>query len=271
MAYSFDRFLGQDDEEQKVQGQAAPAMAASFGPAPVAAPAPASPNPQPQPAAGSGSGFVNFDRILNANRDAATATAGGMYADAAKKGDVAQGKINEAKNVYDSENASFRAAGNYGGQYKSMADLGGMYQGAMKSAYEAQQGVQALQSDAGRQAVLENKYGKTGNYSPGASRMDAALTGAVGGQKFAGLNQRFGKLTQSLTDANAAAAKSYNPNAPTATGPAAPTPGDSIEKEIQTAYTEYSNAVAAGKPADVVQKLGDEYSRLKKLQRKGVA
>lgn len=122
MAYSFDRILKDDDDNDLAQpgtvtfgGQAAPAAGSAMMPAAQArSVGSTAQNPGgPSAPSGNSSGFINFDRILSANSSGANRVAGELAGDVQAKGQEASTNIRRLKEGFDENN---NAA--YGDQYK---------------------------------------------------------------------------------------------------------------------------------------------------------
>lgn len=97
----------------------------------------------------------------------------------------------------------------------SLADTQG-YGAAYDAAKKAQEQTQALGSVSGREAMLREAAGGKGagaagtraqGYTQGASRLDSALTGRAGGNRFRELRSQYGGLTRALDEANAESAR----------------------------------------------------------------
>lgn len=232
MAYSYDRIL-KDDDEQEPTLKLAPGSTGSTM-APVAQARSAGGSAAPSATTGNSSGqHINFDRILSANSDGANRTAQGLANDVQAKGQEAQKNISNLQTGFnENNNAAFGTQYQYGvynpmndyaggsgqqgvaGQgadkaYKSLHDNQTAWNKTLGSVDAAQKAATNLGSEGGVQAALQNKYGAQGHYSTGNSRFDAGLAQAAGGGRFEKLNKQYGGLTDSLYKANDAAKQSY--------------------------------------------------------------
>jgi len=91
-------------------------------------------------------------------------------------------------------------------QYTGPDDLRSMggFADIEASALDADSRLAATGDNAGRQALLEQSYG--GSRTAGGGALDAALTGAAGGERFAQLRKRYGPgLGKMVSEADAAA------------------------------------------------------------------
>jgi len=70
---------------------------------------------------------------------------------------------------------------------------------AAKAALELEATAGQLGTEAGRQAVLQEKYGKGQTYTAGEAALDAALAGATSGQQLSGLAKKYGQLYETVT------------------------------------------------------------------------
>lgn len=166
-----------------------------------------------------GSGFIGLDKYLAANRKAASDMAGRLgdtvdssgqeaanafpgYVETFKR-DVAAGmpQINEDAPL-TSADAQQYAGATYGGP-NALSDLAG-WDASRSKADKAAQDASALTSLYGRQTMLQDMYGKQGNYNLGQQRLDSFLSGAAGGQRFDELKAKYGALSEAYGDANRA-------------------------------------------------------------------
>jgi len=107
------------------------------------------------------------------------------------------------------DQAAAKAATPYGGKM-SLEDQAGPTSWAdmLSGARSAAQGAKQLGTDTGRQAAIDKYYANTGSFTgsgggtSGNSRLDAALTGVAGQDRFNSLGQKFGGLENSFTAAN---------------------------------------------------------------------
>lgn len=76
-------------------------------------------------------------------------------------------------------------------------------------AQDIEQQTQALQTEAGRQAFLQEKYGKDQTYSAGESLFDAALMGALQSESLKGLQSKYKDLFETVTGKTGKAAGEY--------------------------------------------------------------
>lgn len=198
-----------DDEKDQPQQATAPAAGGAAPTGPVAA--------QPQQQQPAASKFVNFSRYLNANRDSAQNTANQMTAKADQEGAAVKQGVQQAT-------ATFQQSANATQPVQYVAPVGRHEQMSLDDgAAQSYGGPKALSDDAGwsdlqkRSAALQDRaniYGRSsgvgaglqeraaGQYGSGARRLDQSLVGTVGADQFAGLRDRYGKLSAALTQAN---------------------------------------------------------------------
>lgn len=173
----------------------------------------------PQPGQGSGD-FVNIQQYLDANKEVSDRTAQQLGDTVERDAKGAKAGVDEASDQfrYDAAKGSWteKRAGEdastpaYGGpasmaEHRGFADLTTKVQ-------DAQAGVRNTGSGYGLQAHMQDRYGGSGGYTGGQSALDAALTGASGGQRFHQLQQDYGGLQGYLDDANKASSE-YGQNA----------------------------------------------------------
>lgn len=196
--------LTDDDERKPAPG--APGMAPIGEPAPVAG---------AQPAA---SRFVGFGRYLAANRDAARGMVDRVAKGIEDKGAAVQQGLASAQQQMQQAAAPPTAyvdadqrAGDapmahdadqwaaLNAQYTGPNSLSGTdgWDATQSNALAAQDEANATQSEGGLGAL-------TGGQTSGGRRLNSALLGAAGAERFAGLRERFGKLTDGLSAANTA-------------------------------------------------------------------
>jgi hypothetical protein len=181
MAY----FPKPEDDEQE-----SPTTAGTSAIAPAAAPQ-AAPQAAPAPAAPTGSGrFVNFARFLDANRGAAQQTAGRVAQGVERLGGEARAARTQAQSEFD--------------QQPGAASLSGVagYGAAQRTANAAQDAANATATGGGLGALMQRP-----GYGSGLRRLDQALVGAEGAQRFSGLRDKYGGLARDLDSANAESAK----------------------------------------------------------------
>lgn len=219
MAYFTDQYPGLfgDEDAQNSPFQApGGAVGASFAPGqgsgPVARPA------APGGAGGGvpGSKFVNFDRLMAANRDSAQKTAQDVV-----------GGVATAAQAAETANTA------YG---RDPADSGADPTKLWSDTLGAQQQVNALGSDEGYRALIDRR----GGGSQGARDFTAALSGGFARQNAADLASRYGGMTERLTKTMADNAKlrasdraqnDINTRAPTAApAPTAPSAADAQDQ-----------------------------------------
>lgn len=226
MAYSL---YDSDDENEELLRQN-PARPGGGQGSLAGTPSISEPQPQENQQAGSISKFVNFDRLLDANRSSAQSmadrTAGRIEGRAgtlegsvkdhqsALDRDVQKGTLNYGNEVIEGgigalntggqvqtityDEAKKRAGSGYAGPQDASSYFGG---GLLKEHQDVQSEINATKDLSGLQSMLSREYGKQGHYSEGMGRQDAALTGAVGGQRFRDLQSRYGKFDSLLSDA----------------------------------------------------------------------
>lgn len=167
-----------------------------------------------------GTGFINAQTYANLNRQGGQRVASAlddfiatqqMGAENAQQAvqDAFNGQVRDTTLRYDpnSVTTSAEAKQRAGQQYEgpnSLQDIDG-YNSAVDASRKAEQ-TGALGADFyGRQALLSEKYGKGGGYTPGMSRFDSFLAGANGGQgMFEARKQSTSGLGQRLTAATQA-------------------------------------------------------------------
>jgi hypothetical protein len=88
----------------------------------------------------------------------------------------------------------------------SYADVSG-YSDAVAKTQQAAQTANALNSNAGRQAYLQNQYGTNGNYSQTQAMNDSLLAGRAGAPMFKNLAQQFGGMDKAFTQQAATGAQ----------------------------------------------------------------
>lgn len=203
---------------------------AVFNYAPAAPPpGPEAPNTQAGPSLEGGNGrWINFSRYWNQNQNGAQDMATGLGNDAENRAQDAQIRGQNALTNHASavqkgmvKDEGIIGGGPYlgGGVTKQRAEelANASYTGPtsltdaqLDSTYgRAAMGIQNLQSVNGQQAELQQKA--KGTYGQGASLLDAGLTQTAGGERFAGLKQRYSGLMDQLekikTQAGEASAK----------------------------------------------------------------
>lgn len=182
------------DEEEDRPAQAAAPGAGSATPAQAAAPA---------------SRFVEFGRYLAANRDAAQASANRVAQGIEDKGNAVQTGLAGAQQQFNAatsqplQSATTEELANetYTGP-NSLADTSG-WSGLQSQVADAQDAAQATQTPGGVGAL-------TGGQSEGGRRFNAALVGNVGAERFGQLRERFGRMADGLSAANAASVAQAN-------------------------------------------------------------
>lgn len=169
-----------------------------------------------------GSGFIGLDKYLAANRKKAEDMAGGLSGGVETAGGEATGWLEDAQRGFMRDVGASMPQVNEGAPL-SAADAAALgtsaytgpnslgeregWDAARQKADKASQGVNALNSFAGRQAMLQDQYGKQGGYTQGQQRLDSFLTGAAGGNRFEQLKQQYGGLSDAFGTANTASQK----------------------------------------------------------------
>lgn len=291
MAYDYSqKGLIKDDEQQPSSlapmpaepqvgtvNQAQPIAYSSGQPPPIpytqpALPAESEPPPSHDtgPAETSKNKFVNFDRVMNANRDTAKRMNEQLNSNLAGQAQTAQSALTGVSMGF--HNAVQQGAGpglkykpqtggsyydesigqniNYSeapevdlsqapGEYSGPEDISKFagYQDAIEKAGAAQTALQAAQTDAGRQALVERQLG--------GNAFDAALMGGVQNDALAGLNQKYGNLDKAISgmgeqaskDVDAAKAKNAFDRQQYAAAKASDDAGKAAVKERQDAAT----------------------------------
>lgn len=217
-----------DDEEEKQPGAAPQAVGASAPPiAGGTAPAAA-----PQPAA---SKFVNFSRYLNTSGGGSNSNIAG---DIEKQGQAVQNDLAGAQAQF---NQAVTAGRNPVTGYTGPNDLaasGAAWTGLQDRARAVQDSANATASPGGLGSLLQKQ--NPGAYSAGSRRLDTALTGYTNADALAQARERYGKLSDTLNQAN---------NASVTTADAARTTTNdakaSAERAAETARIQNENAAAA--------------------------
>lgn len=185
--------------------------------APATPAAPAAPRQQ-------GSGFVGFDRYFQANQEGAQAMAKRVGDTVEQRAQTGAGAIQGATDTFNSksqgltydpkkaptaDDAQKLAGTTYTGP-KDWAEAG-VDTGAVQEKVNAgQAAVAGLGSAGGLASLLREGY--RAPVAAGASMLDAALTGAAGGDRFSKLQAQFGDLEKHLTDTRAADGKVFDAN-----------------------------------------------------------
>jgi hypothetical protein len=191
-------------KKRQVGGAPAPAPVAGGAPAPQQPQAPAQP-------ARSGSGFVGFDRYLQANRQGAQNMATTVGDAVEKSGQEAVGALQGGTDTFAAKSQGVGTGGapptTYTGP-KTWEEAGVDVGDVTKKVVDASGKVSSLGTPGGVASLLKESY--NGPTTAGGSALDAALTGAAGGQRFQQLNTAYGDLTQRLLDASGGAGKLYD-------------------------------------------------------------
>lgn len=184
-------FLFGDEEQRKAAMGASPAGSPSSSPgmsAPAVSGAPAQQNASPQGAGGPnsrGTGFVNFGTLLGLNAGGAEDMAGRLTDSVNGQGQAAQDSINGLAGQY-------RASG----AQSPFAEWAGPKLGAAQGqASEAAARARVLGS-GGQGTLLRDVY--SGPQTSGGNALDAALSGAAGGNAFRASASRYGGLDRAL-------------------------------------------------------------------------
>lgn len=172
----------------------------------------------------SGTGYIGLDQWLSLNRPAATAMADKMVGGINTAGQKSQGILDGAVEYFNydvdgntlnfneedpgltEKTAAEKAKTVYAGPTQ-LEGYAGFDEG--RGIAENVQGDARLASDLyGRQALLQDEYGKGGGYSLGQQRLDSALVGAAGGDKIDAAKAQWGNLLGKYSDASGKA-KAY--------------------------------------------------------------
>jgi hypothetical protein len=125
----------------------------------------------------------------------------------AQQGMSGQTQIPDSSGGY---HISAEEAKRLGGQrYSGPSELGGL-DSLRSGASAAQDNLDHLGTLSGQEALLRDKYGKTGGYSHGQSRLDAGLTNATSGSDFQRLRGKYGDLAKVIEGANSSAVSQAN-------------------------------------------------------------
>lgn len=179
-----------DEEDEDKPAAASPVVAAAGAPGPVAA--------QPVPAA---SRFVNFSQYLNANRGGTQRAAQSITGDIEKQ---AQGVQNDLTGMQTQFRTDVQTGSNPTTGYTGPKDLAanGQWTDLQGRARKVEDSAAATASSGGIGAILQGQ--NRGAYGAGNRRLDTALTAHVGADDFAKARERYGKMSDALTQANAA-------------------------------------------------------------------
>lgn len=206
--------------------QAAAAPRATNVGAASPAPAPATNGAQPPaPQRQQPTNFTNFERYFNANKDASARTADALAGRTALQAGQAQKKLEDQQAAFQQQVTAGTVGAYDAGTHQTMADPNGIQpgtildtpntqmstdeltaqgqraytgpgglgdvpgsEGVYDSALAAQQGLDALGTEGGIQAQLQNQNQQEG---AGAARLSAGLVGAAGRKDFDALAARF--------------------------------------------------------------------------------
>ncbi len=225
MAYFLDDNVEKDAEAELPGGLVSPATGPAHGGlagtvvggAPGSA-AGATPGPGGGPPGPDGSGrFVNFERVLNANRDNAQKMSDGLVnkvdAQASKAQDLVNGSVADFQHEALYQSPSYIGTTTYNNDtgyydpdkvtYDGPQKLADVAPAGMTGAYNtATASLNNLGTPGGVQALIGQDV--QGHYSQGMSNLDGALAGATGGKQFNDLATKYAGLGTAMTNANAA-------------------------------------------------------------------
>jgi len=176
------------------------------------------------PARRTGTGFVNLADWTRANAGASNALVDRLAGDVNAQGTLVDRDVSRMSNQFqdaadlaniryedpggDVARARYLSNVSYAGP-KSLYDFGD-FDGVLDRADRTESAAQRAGDYYGRQAALQDAYGGTGAYTPGQQRLDSALAGVAGAQRFADLNQRWGGLYNRAQNADLAARNTAN-------------------------------------------------------------
>lgn len=171
-----------------------------------------------------GPGWVDFGRLLSANRAGAQRMADNLIAGVRQEGDAANSGIQQGVDTYgkslqanttqynpNSVTTADEAIAKSGGSFqgpKSWTDAGINTAELAGKAASAEGKAKNLTSDYGRAALLRAQA--KGPYTAGMSGLDAALAGAAGGAALQDTANAYGNLSQRLIDAQVGAGAQYD-------------------------------------------------------------
>jgi hypothetical protein len=169
----------------------------------------------------SGTGFINFQDFLSANSGSAQRAANQLAQGVDWSGSTAREGLQMAQEDFDRNRQAGTLSYNPSGMTADqMLERGGMgysgpsslmdteaYQNTAGEAAKASRNANLLADEYGRQALLQDTFGK-GNpgYSGGQQRLDSALIGAAGQGRFDQLRKDYGGL---MGDYSKAISNSY--------------------------------------------------------------
>jgi hypothetical protein len=171
-------------------------VAAGSAPQPASIPGVA---PAPPPAAPKG-----FDRLLSPGDTLAAqpvAPARTLYAGPSLKAAGTALTQTPLDRIQPTGNDWDRSKFTYGGPDDLSGEAG--YQGLEQRALDADDRLGATRDNAGLEGLVSDAY--KGSRTAGGNALDAALTGAAGGERFADLRRNFSGLSKRVAEANTAA------------------------------------------------------------------
>lgn len=183
------------EEEEALQQQPGGPLPPSRAPVGGAAGVPGGATPGAAPAAtgpAKGSGYVGLDAYAKASGNAGRTMADTLAGRAEGAAQRARYGVDMARDAFTASAAAGAGPNGYTGP-ESMDDFaGGSFSGAQPAAQKAYDGVTGLSDWQGRTQALQQAYGGAGRtYSQGAQRLDSALAGDAGAQRFAALQQQY--------------------------------------------------------------------------------
>lgn len=168
-----------------------------------------------------GTGFVNLADWSRANAGAANSLANRLAGDVQQQGEAVQRGLGSLQSQFRDaadageiryedpeglERADYLSRMQYAGP-RGLSDVGGVgaYDALLGRADAAERAANRVGDYYGRQAQLQGLFGQTGAYTPGQQRLDSALSGIAGADRFGQLQSRWGGLYGQAQQADATA------------------------------------------------------------------
>lgn len=166
-----------------------------------------------------GTGFINLADWSRANAGAANSLAGRLAGDVDAQGNAVAKDMKRLQSAYDdasdlatinyddprgdASRAEYLSRQSYAGP-NSLSDVGD-FDATLNRADAAESAARRANDYYGRQGALQGLYGQTGAYTPGQQRLDSALAGVAGKERFGALQQRWGNLYNQTQQADTSA------------------------------------------------------------------
>lgn len=168
-----------------------------------------------------GTGFVNLADWSRANAGASNSLANRLAGDVQQQGEAVQRGLGNLQSQFRDaadageiryedpeglERADYLSRMQYAGP-RGLSDVGGVgaYDALLGRADAAERAANRVGDYYGRQAQLQGLFGQTGAYTPGQQRLDSALSGIAGAERFGQLQSRWGNLYGQAQQADAMA------------------------------------------------------------------